>query len=353
MPVVDRLDWIGRQINAGRRVHMHIGRAQNVELSKVKIILDPPSAGAISPSVAISVRGALAAVRQLAVEHVAVDRGHKHSTGTSEVAIWIRMRSKSDVDDPPPHQSGQQSTLGMGSPGALHTLQNTGQAHLETTAVGSVDQQLHRSAATAPSAVAAQVEVTVPTCWHFKNGFCRHGESCWYRHVGRHHSPRDSAVGPATSVAPLPVVRAPRWQDDKNKPTLATPSVVPASEASARSPSLASAASSSAAAVVTPEQVSVAKSSRDAAAIKQDAALLVADAAERSLSDAREYLEAVHADPFPKPSAVSAATQSVRTAEDELNKAKEDLAAANAAAEETELRYQVGILARAKVSLPR
>ena len=95
MPVVSRLDWIVRQLQMGRSGHVVVGPAQDPLKLKVKIVLQPPSLGALSIPARIGVEAVLAHVRQMATQHVAVDRGHKHSSGLSEVAIWIRMVSNS------------------------------------------------------------------------------------------------------------------------------------------------------------------------------------------------------------------------------------------------------------------
>lgn len=89
MPVLDRVDWVARQVNMGRRVHIHVGRALKDYHCKVKILLEPAEAGAVDPVVAAALLSMLASVRQLVLTHCAVDRGHRHSSGVSEIAIWL------------------------------------------------------------------------------------------------------------------------------------------------------------------------------------------------------------------------------------------------------------------------
>ena len=88
MPVVSRIDWVMRQLQ-GRSGHVLVGPAQDPRKLKVRIVLQRPAFGALSPSARMGVDAVLAHVRLLATQYVAVDRGHKHSSGLSEVAIWI------------------------------------------------------------------------------------------------------------------------------------------------------------------------------------------------------------------------------------------------------------------------
>ena len=83
-------------------MHVHIGRSDREDRAKIKLVLDPPSAGQISPIVATSVQCALASVRQLVQAHPSTDRGHKHSSGVSEVCIWVSYLRRSGTDDMPP-----------------------------------------------------------------------------------------------------------------------------------------------------------------------------------------------------------------------------------------------------------
>ena len=73
----------------GRRVHVTIGRARDSNKIKVKVILDDPRSGAMDDLAAFAVRSIIHTVREWVTSNVAVDRGHKHSSGKSEVGIWI------------------------------------------------------------------------------------------------------------------------------------------------------------------------------------------------------------------------------------------------------------------------
>ena len=111
MPILSRLDWITRQMEMGRKAHIVVGQALDPNKLKVKIVLDPPSAGAISPSTCFGVTSVINWIRSLALTAVTMDRGHKHSNGMSEVAIWFSFRETLDpnltatetiCNDPPP-----------------------------------------------------------------------------------------------------------------------------------------------------------------------------------------------------------------------------------------------------------
>ena len=92
MPIADRLDWIARQVELGRKVHISCGEARDAGKSKFKIVLQAASAGMIDPCVAQVVKSVLSHVRVLANTHIAVDRGHRYSSDISEVCIWITWR---------------------------------------------------------------------------------------------------------------------------------------------------------------------------------------------------------------------------------------------------------------------
>jgi hypothetical protein len=89
-PVVNRIDWVIRQIHMGRKVHVAIGQAKDIGKFKVKIILQPPSLGAADNGTVFGVTSMLTHIRKLVIDHSAMDRGHKHSSGVSEIAIWIK-----------------------------------------------------------------------------------------------------------------------------------------------------------------------------------------------------------------------------------------------------------------------
>ncbi len=89
MSVLARLDWIARQIDMGRMVHLHVGRAPLEDRCKLKILLGAPSAGMISPIVASTLHAMIKNICAMVVSHGAVDRGPRHSSGVAEVSIWI------------------------------------------------------------------------------------------------------------------------------------------------------------------------------------------------------------------------------------------------------------------------
>jgi len=91
MPVVSRLDWICKQLEMGRKGHLTLGQARDTGKLKVKVILQPANAGAIDAAVSHGLTTLLSFVRIMLVEHVAMDRGHKHSNGTTEICFWINI----------------------------------------------------------------------------------------------------------------------------------------------------------------------------------------------------------------------------------------------------------------------
>ena len=79
----------------GRCAHLHFGKANCDTRAKIKIILDPPSEGTISPLVAAVIQYTLRFLRELAVIYRSVHRGHRHSSGSSEVSIWLSVDERS------------------------------------------------------------------------------------------------------------------------------------------------------------------------------------------------------------------------------------------------------------------
>ena len=90
MPVVARLDWIAQQVDMGRKCHVLISNSQDDLKLKVRIVLHNSSDGPMNDAVKRGVTIVLASFREMAIIFsFAVDRGHKHSNGCSEVAIWL------------------------------------------------------------------------------------------------------------------------------------------------------------------------------------------------------------------------------------------------------------------------
>ncbi len=89
MPVVGRIDWIGRQVAMGRMCYISVGSAADPGKFKAKLVLAKATDGAIDAVASYALQSVLGWLRMLATNLVAVDRGHKHSNGCSEVAIWF------------------------------------------------------------------------------------------------------------------------------------------------------------------------------------------------------------------------------------------------------------------------
>lgn len=86
--LADRLRWLKRQVAAGVHLRITAGPGQDSTKCKVRFILEPwkaamPVATQALLTVLIDALGAQEP------EHVCVDRGHKHSSGLSEIAVWL------------------------------------------------------------------------------------------------------------------------------------------------------------------------------------------------------------------------------------------------------------------------
>ena len=90
MVVQSRLDFVRRMIAAGRRTRITFG-ASSGGMTKIKITIesDPSSTTAHTRLMAGTLLDAAAHMVNISV---AVDRGHKHSSGQSEICIWLKAQ---------------------------------------------------------------------------------------------------------------------------------------------------------------------------------------------------------------------------------------------------------------------
>lgn len=93
MPLLARLDWLMDQVAAsGRELHVAASSAQAQDTLKFRITIRDEPGAAMSAFVRAGLVAQQNLIRDLAVTHVAVDRGHRHSRGRSEVCFWIGPR---------------------------------------------------------------------------------------------------------------------------------------------------------------------------------------------------------------------------------------------------------------------
>ena len=96
MPVIGRIEWMLRQVEMGRHLHISVGSAADANKIKYKCTLANPQDGQVSRIVAACTSDLLRSLRTMAAHYVCVDRGHKHhSTGCAVVSIW--MHSAFDI----------------------------------------------------------------------------------------------------------------------------------------------------------------------------------------------------------------------------------------------------------------
>ena len=91
MPLLARIDWVHQQVELGRKCHITIGGAGDEGKMKVRIVLHAATEGQIDQAAKFGVHSALSLVRNFVAAYSAMDRGHKHSNGMSEIAIWITV----------------------------------------------------------------------------------------------------------------------------------------------------------------------------------------------------------------------------------------------------------------------
>ena len=88
MVVSARLRWVRQQVEEGAVAYFTFGSAAAHGRGKVKIMIQH-SATRTSPIARSLLLDALASVEKRAAVSSVVDRGHKHSNGCSEVALWF------------------------------------------------------------------------------------------------------------------------------------------------------------------------------------------------------------------------------------------------------------------------
>ncbi len=92
MVVLGRVDWILRQLKMGRRGFLSVGEALDRDRLKVKVTLLPACDGQISEVMFFSLTAQLMSVRSWVLSNIAVDKGHRHSSGRSDISIWIKQK---------------------------------------------------------------------------------------------------------------------------------------------------------------------------------------------------------------------------------------------------------------------
>ena len=107
MPTLSRIDWIIHQISIGRIARLHAASALDATRAKVKIVLEPPCKGMLSPVVANMLTAQLLSLKQHVCRAVAVDRGHHHSDGSAEICFWLSAPS-SAAKQPSAEEQAQQ-----------------------------------------------------------------------------------------------------------------------------------------------------------------------------------------------------------------------------------------------------
>ena len=97
MVLAGRVDWLARQVKKGRRCHVSFGEARDADKLKIKIILYPLFKDhTVEPFVAIALCNTLTVIGSTLANSVAMDRGHRHSSGVSVVNTWISKQGAVD-----------------------------------------------------------------------------------------------------------------------------------------------------------------------------------------------------------------------------------------------------------------
>ena len=99
MPVIARIDWVISQLSLGRKVHIALSTARDYNKTKCKVVVYPLPEGSPSTFTKNLLYMQLVWLRDLTLNSVSVDRGHKHSKGTSEIQIWLSEHTHNEAFD--------------------------------------------------------------------------------------------------------------------------------------------------------------------------------------------------------------------------------------------------------------
>ena len=89
MVVIGRLSWLARQVRNGRKLHVAFGQAKDSGKFKIKVVLSSMKDGRVDNVAACGALALLEFISSLAKVYCVVDRGHKHSDGSSVVQLWF------------------------------------------------------------------------------------------------------------------------------------------------------------------------------------------------------------------------------------------------------------------------
>lgn len=100
MVIAGRLDWLRLQIQNGAHTHLTISPAADPLKCKFKITVDN-SKQMVCPTTRDFLIAALDTLSVASRDQVVMDRGHKHSNGISEIALWISpVANRIGANDP-------------------------------------------------------------------------------------------------------------------------------------------------------------------------------------------------------------------------------------------------------------
>ena len=231
MVVVARLDWILRQLHMGRSIRVHVGPALDKVSVKYTFVLAPATVEPLEWMPAQAVEHVIYQCRMTAVWATATDRGHKHSDGTSVVAVWMklapdtasaggaRVEARSDREDghsspltgvePMPTTGEGQAQPPSGAPPTESVPELSPQTVVESSLVPGAAQAEQRgvevqptsleSAVSSLEALQAGIEELVETRAMPATLTAREEEICAHRH---HGAPEAGAVMNLAGAAP-------------------------------------------------------------------------------------------------------------------------------------------------------
>ena len=99
MVITSRLMWLRQQVLAGLHVRLSMGPALDPSKCKIKMVVEQQRA--MAPAASAMLLEVIDALMERSLTHVCVDRGHRHSSGSAVVAIWMQPpNSHSTAEEP-------------------------------------------------------------------------------------------------------------------------------------------------------------------------------------------------------------------------------------------------------------
>ena len=119
MVITSRLMWLRQQVLAGLHVRLSMGPALDPSKCKIKMVVEQQRA--MAPAASAMILEVIDALMERSLTHVCVDRGHRHSTGSAVVAIWMQPPNSHSTAEEPGSTGAETAPTGTAADAATGT----------------------------------------------------------------------------------------------------------------------------------------------------------------------------------------------------------------------------------------